>query len=307
MSNNNPDKTLRCSFCGTPSEPFLDALDYNSAVSEIVFHYQKCPTCDLVSLVNVPEDLGRYYIPDYHGIPSAVEHMEKRAQHERYKIELVQQFTSGGNLLEIGPSWGAFCLLAKRAGFSVEAIERDPECCKFLNSKIQIKAILSDREAMALEHVSTPDVIALWHVIEHMRDPLALLKRAAECLAPGGILVVATPNPFAMQFSLFGRYWAHLDAPRHINLIPADLLRKQMQGFGLEPLLCTTTDPGSLECNAFGWRKSLSNLVKKPLKNVVYYWGRLAADVAGLVEGREGKGGAYTAIFRKPKVAASGN
>lgn len=304
MSNNNSDKPRHCSFCGMSSKPFLDALDYNSTVSGIVFHYQKCPTCALVSLINIPEDLGRYYVSDYHGIPTAVEHMEKRAQHERYKIELVQRFASGGNLLEIGPSWGAFCLLAKRAGFSVEAIERDPECCKFLNSKIQVKAILSDREATALEQASMPNVIVLWHVIEHMRDPLALLERAAERLVPGGILVVATPNPLAMQFRLFGRYWAHLDAPRHINLIPADLLRKKMQKFGLESLVCTTTDPGSLECNAFGWRKSLSNLVKRPLKNAVYYWGRLAADVAGLIEGREGKGGAYTAIFRKPTGAA---
>lgn len=305
MPNTASDMSQHCSFCGTLATPFLDALDYNSGVSETVFHYHKCAKCALVTLVNVPEDLGRYYVPDYHGIPTAVEHVEKRAQHEHYKIELVQRFASGGNLLEIGPSWGAFCLLAKRAGFSVEAIERDPECCKFLNSQIQVNAILSDREAMALDQVSTPDVIALWHVIEHMRDPLALLKRAAERLVPGGILVIAAPNPHAMQFRLFGRYWAHLDAPRHINLIPPELLRKQMQAFGLESLVCTTTDPGSMECNAFGWRKSLSNLVAKPLKNGVYYWGRLAADVAGLVEGREGMGSAYTVVFRKPTSAGS--
>jgi hypothetical protein len=73
-----------------------------------------------------------------------------------------------------------------------------------------------------------------------------------------------------------------------------------MWAFGLQLLMHTTRDAGSLECNVFGWRKSLSNLIANPsLKSGVYYWGRLAADVARLVEAREGRGAAYTAIFRK--------
>jgi len=300
MTNKTLDEFHECSFCGGRANHFIDASDCNSGVSNVVFKYYKCTSCGLVSLANVPEDLGRYYVPDYHGIPTAVEHVEKRARHEHYKIELIRRFATGGNLLEIGPSWGAFCLLAKRAGFKVEAIERDPECCKFINSQIQVKAVLSDREAMALDQVTAPDVIVLWHVIEHMREPMALLKRAAQRLVPGGVLLVATPNPRALQFQLFGRYWANLDAPRHVHLIPSDALRVQLEKLGLKMIFSTTTDAGSIECNAFGWRKSLSNLVAKPLKNQVYYWGRLAADVAGIVESREGKGAAYTMVFRKP-------
>lgn len=297
--------SCRCSFCGSLLRSYLDTRDYNSKVSDAVFHYKKCSGCSLVTLANIPDDLGRYYASDYHGIPTAARHMEHRAGHETYKIELVRRFADGGNLLEIGPSWGAFCLLAKRAGFSVEAIERDPECCRFLNAEIQVKAFLSDQEAAALDQVSIPDVIALWHVIEHMRDPATLLKRAVERLAPGGVIVIATPSPDALQFRLFGRYWAHLDAPRHVNLIPSASLRKKMQEFGVEPLFCSTTDAGSLECNVFGWRKSLSNLVASPFKKGVYYWGRLLADVAGIFERREGRGGAYTAVFRKPAGIAS--
>ncbi len=281
--------------------PYLESRDYNRRVSEKFFHYHKCTKCGFVSLANVPEDLGRYYVSGYHEIPAGLEQIERRVEHERYKIELVRRFKEGGKLLEIGPSWGAFCMLAKRQGFSVEAIERDPKCCEFLKSQIQIKAVLSDREALALDQVSIPDVIVLWHVIEHMRDPVGLLKRAAERLAPDGILVVAAPNPDSSQFRLFGRYWAHLDAPRHINLIPPAALCGHMRTLGLDTLLCTTRDPGSIECNVFGWRKSLSNLVKNPfLKEKIYYLGRLAADVAGFVERREGRGSGFTAIFGKP-------
>lgn len=304
MSNSTSDASSYCSFCKTLTVPYINSRDYNRGVSESPYRYHRCPKCSVVTLINVPEDIGHYYAYDYHAVPTDLAYIERRATHEQYKIELVKQFVDRGNLLEIGPSWGAFCLLAKRAGFSVEAIERDLECCEFLRSKIQVRAILSEQEATALDQTHTPNVIALWHVIEHMRDPRTLLKRAAEHLAPGGTLIIATPSPQALQFRLFGRYWAHLDAPRHINLIPAQVLCDQMKEFGLNTLMCTTNDPGSIECNVFGWRKSLSNLVSDSfLKHQVYYWGRLVADIAGLIERRGRNGSAYTAVFIKPLKA----
>src|SRR5205085_9122902 len=102
------------------------------------------------------------------------------------KIELVMQFVRKGRLLEIGPSWGAFCLLAKRAGFSVEAIEMDPDCCEFLNSSIGVRAIGRSDEASALAEAARPDVIAAWHVLEHMQDPWKMIDAAAAQLATGG-------------------------------------------------------------------------------------------------------------------------
>jgi len=293
-----------CNACGESMTPLLESRDYNRGVSGGPFHYHRCTKCGLIALVNIPEDLGRYYVSGYHEIPPTQEDIERRVEHERYKIELVRQFVDSGNLLEIGPSWGAFCLLAKRHGFSVEAIERDPDCYEFLRSKVGVNAVLAKGDAISLDLTSKPDVIALWHVIEHLRDPWRLLKSAAERLAPGGILVVATPNPDASQFRLFGRYWGHLDAPRHVNLIPPALLRERMRLAGLNALVFTTIDPGSKECSVFGWRKSLSNLVtNSALKRGIYYLGRLAADLAQLVESREGMGAAYTAIFRKPRKA----
>lgn len=291
-----------CSFCGASTAPFLEARDYNRGVSNDVFHYSKCTNCGVLTLVDAPEDIGFYYGRGYHEVPTRLEDIERRVKHERYKIELVKQFKDSGNLLEIGPSWGAFCLLAKRSGFSVEAIERDPQCCEFLRSRVQVQAVLSESEASALDQVSTPDVIAIWHAIEHMRDPSGLLARASDRLAPGGLLVIASPNPNALQSRLFGPYWAHLDAPRHMNLIPPEALCAKVKALGLNVLRSTTTDAGSLECNIFGWRKSLSNLVTNSfLKNKIYYWGRLVADVAGLGERQEGSGSAYTVIFGKPR------
>jgi len=280
--------------------PFLDTHDHNRHASPELFRYFRCTRCGLISLAKVPDNLGRYYATGYYTLPSSIAEIERGAEHERYKIDIVLRHVQGGRLLEIGPSWGAFCLLAQRAGFTVEAIEMDSECCAFLESKLGVRVIRSADAATALEAASPPDVIALWHVIEHLRDPWALLARAAERLAPGGVIVIATPNPAALQFGLFGRFWAHLDAPRHVHLIPATLLRERMGTLGLEQELCTTTDPGSLGWNDFGWRFSLANLtavaaLKRPLRLA----GRIIARLLAPKERRDGVGSAYTAVYRK--------
>lgn len=291
-----------CSACGALQIPFLAARDHNRRISDKVFHYARCERCGLISLIDVPDDLGRYYASDYYTLPQSVAEIERGAEHDRYKIDLVQRYASGGRLLEIGPSWGAFCLLAKHAGFEVEAIERDPRCCEFLASKLGVHTINSADEAVALGQTSAPNVIALWHVIEHLRDPWTLLARAAEKLASGGIIVIATPNPLAFQFRVLGRFWTHVDAPRHVHLLPPALLRDKMRALGLEEVLCTTTDAGSLGWNTFGWSWSFASLAtSKPMKRGLRLTGRLLALLLAPIEGREGLGSAYTAIYRKAK------
>jgi 2-polyprenyl-3-methyl-5-hydroxy-6-metoxy-1,4-benzoquinol methylase len=292
--------TTTCSACGSAMQPLFDTRDHNRLVSDEVFRYVRCPRCELISLENVPADLGRYYAQNYYAVPPDATMLERAAEPERYKIELVQRYATSGRLLEIGPSWGAFCLLAKRAGFAVEAIEMDPRCCAFLNSQIGVRAICSTDEAAALEQAGVPDVIALWHVFEHLRDPWRLLAAAAARLAPGGLLLIATPNPNSWQFRLFGPRWTHVDAPRHVHLIPAELLRRRAEALGLEELLCTTTDPGSIGWNTFGWSWSLASFVPAGiLRRAVRFGARLLAPLAAPIERREGAGSAYTAVFRK--------
>jgi SAM-dependent methyltransferase len=60
------------------------------------------------------------------------------------------------------------------------------------------------------------DVITMWHVLEHLPDPMAALERSHELLAPGGRLIVSVPNNDSWQARLGGDDWLHLDIPRHL-------------------------------------------------------------------------------------------
>lgn len=106
------------------------------------------------------------------------------------------------------------------------------------------------REAVGLERVAGDDVLAgeidtfedrsgqwgavvFWHSLEHLHDPARAVDRAAALLAPGGVLVIATPNLSSWQARCFGERWFHLDIPRHLVHLPASALQRGVRARGL--------------------------------------------------------------------------
>lgn len=209
----------------------------------------------------VPNDLRRYYEEQYHSIPESLQALERSAEaHERFKIELLQSFKTGGRVIEIGPGTGGFAWLAKRAGFDVTAIEVSARACAFISGTVGVRVIHANDEISALQAEEPADAIVMWQVLEHLANPFGILQAVVKTLRPGGVLIVATPNPEALQFRLLGPRWVHLDAPRHLQLIPASLLSRRAEALGLTEVWTTTRDAGTLLWNRFGWERSLRNL-----------------------------------------------
>jgi SAM-dependent methyltransferase len=282
----------------------LSAKDWNRRITDETFDYYRCAACGIVFLSPIPRDIGKYYPTAYYGIPASIADLAAAAQLERYKIELVQRYATRGRLLEIGPAYGAFTWLAKQAGFDAFAIEMSEACCRFMNEVAGIRAVHSPDIDAALRATEPCDVIALWHVIEHLPDPWGTLRLLAERVNPGGVLVIAAPNPQAFQFGLMGRYWTHLDAPRHLQLIPAATLSAHAQGLRLETALSTTRDPGGLGWNDFGWGMTFANASANwALKRGFRLIGRVVGKLFTTVDSAEGRGCAYTVVLHKARQA----
>ena len=59
-------------------------------------------------------------------------------------------------------------------------------------------------------------LILMLNLIEHVEDPLSVLQKAELLLAPGGIIVIKTPNTLSWDARLYKRsYWGGLHCPRH--------------------------------------------------------------------------------------------
>jgi len=289
-----------CPQCKHESSLYFHSKDYNRNITQDIFDHYLCPQCGLIFIMPVPVNLADYYPESYHFVPESLEYLEKGSKPERYKIEIVQDFIENGRLLEIGPAYGSFTYLAKKAGYEVEAIEMNARCCQFLNKVVGVNAINSDDPIATLAQMKPYDVIALWHVIEHLPDPWPTLNAICTSLKPGGIIVLATPNPSSFQFNIMGYRWPHVDAPRHLILIPMKLLAERLEALGMKAELITTTDLGSIGWNTFGWEFFFANLSSQLyFKKVLRRIGRLISLLFSPIEGIEGKGSAYTMVFRK--------
>jgi SAM-dependent methyltransferase len=246
-----------CPFCGAESRFALTARDRNKEVTSAHFTYDRCRSCGTVFLADVPADLSRYYGGNYYGFDASGEPASHSnpflREVEAYRITLLRRYVEPGQLIEIGSGTGGFAAAAKDAGFDVTALEMDPRCCEYLAQRLEVNVQQTDQPANALQTLPSARVVAMWHALEHLPNPAEVLAAAADRLEPNGVLAIGAPNPRSLQFRLLGARWAHLDAPRHLCLIPVAALTEHMYSLGLQPLLLTTSDPFGRHCNLHGW------------------------------------------------------
>jgi 2-polyprenyl-3-methyl-5-hydroxy-6-metoxy-1,4-benzoquinol methylase len=282
--------------------PAFTATDRNRRLSDESFGYQRCRQCHTLELSPVPEDLSRYYPAEYYSLPQTRAEFAITAAPERYKLDLLRPVAPGGRLVEIGPAIGGFAVHADAAGYEVSAIEMDPHCCRFLREVVGIEVFETADPVPALREHGPFDVIAMWQVLEHLPDPRQVLEAAAAALSRGGVLAIAAPNPQALQFRCFGARWTHVDAPRHLTLIPSLTLVSIGEELGLEVALLTTIDIGTLGWNYFGWRESLAGFGRgEGVRAALRFAGSALTRVMAPAERRGGLGSTYTLLLRRPR------
>lgn len=289
----------RCPLCAGRSAVAFTVGDRNRAVTARRFTYDRCFACGTFFLADVPTDLGRYYPDDYYRLPSPDE-IDLVAAGEAHKLQLLGTAAPPGRLVDVGAGFGPFARVASRAGYDVTAVEMDARCCEYLESVVGVAAVRSDNPADALANLPPSRVVTLWHVLEHLHDPWQVLAAVAENLELGGAVAIAMPNPRALQFRLLRGYWAHVDAPRHLFLIPAETLTARASALGLRRVLLTTDDPAGRGWNRFGWEYALRWCPARRRPTRAFTGASmLLTMLLRPWEGRSLNGTAYTAVFVK--------
>lgn len=288
-----------CPLCGGRAALAFSAVDRNREITAQPFRYRRCRDCAVYSLVDVPLDLGSFYPAEYYKLLD-VAALEDLRWVEEHKVARIRAHVPSGRLVEIGPGPGVFAYAAQRAGYHVTAIEMDLRAGRHLREEVGVETIISDDPATALAGLPATNVVAMWHVIEHLPNPWEVVAAAAERLEPGGALVIAAPNPDALQFRLLKARWAHVDAPRHLFLLPLRKLSERCAALGLRQAAVTTADPAGRHWNRFGWeyaarRRPAAGPAPRPLALAA-----LAVTLAMRPVEHSGlRGAAYTAVYVK--------
>lgn len=289
----------KCPLCNQVSVNIFHTQDYNRRISDELFQYNICEKCEIIHLINIPINLEKYYADDYYQVPSR-EKLIKLAKKNQHKIDLVKHYAKGNELLEIGPAVGVFACLANMNGYIVDAIEIDSTCCQLLRNGICRKVINSGDPENQLHQLGNYDVITLWHVFEHINSPFDLLEKLVNKLKPGGIILIATPNPNSIQLRFMKSYWPHLDAPRHLLLVPIKTLQKKLKMLNTELIKATYRGKDGFRWNIFSWQRLFINSVaNKYLKIIAYVLGLFFGFLVSPIELFKNNSATYIAIFRK--------
>lgn len=126
----------------------------------------------------------------------------------------IPPYTASGRLLDVGCGSGAYLARVHALGWTVCGVEPDAGACA-----IAREVFPADVHCGTLDDAPWPpqsfDVITLWHSLEHVAQPLPVLRAAHALLKHGGLLMLEAPNWNSAQRRVFGRRWFHLDLPRH--------------------------------------------------------------------------------------------
>lgn len=151
------------------------------------------------------------------------------------------KMAQGRQLLDIGCGNGEFLLRARSAGWQVTGLDFDPKAVEAATSKgLNVKLCGPD----TLEESSSQfDAITMAHVIEHVHNPLQMLKASHQLLKPGGFLWIETPNLNSTGHSHYGRNWRGLEPPRHLTIFTETSLVAALEESGFTDITAQSYRP----------------------------------------------------------------
>ena len=101
----------------------------------------------------------------------------------------------GKSALDVGCGAGLLAEPLARLGASVTAIDAAPELIEAARAHAAPQGLKIDYRAGAVEQLDGQfDLVTAMEVIEHVADPASFLTALAARLAPGGLLILSTPN-----------------------------------------------------------------------------------------------------------------
>jgi hypothetical protein len=213
--------------------------EVKDVITQEMFSIVECPRCTVIRTLPVPADLSKYYDSDignmWRATPNRVRAFLKRILLER-ELRRVFAKIQPGTFVDIGCGVGDFAYAIHQKSHPVitaDAAAERPVAIRQINS-IPYYHIDFDRcEIDGLGTLGRSTVI-LRHVLEHIRNPRAFLKRLIAYGASFFYIVV--PNSASVERHVLGRYWSMWDPPRHLWHFNPRSLRVLCEGINMTVL-----------------------------------------------------------------------
>ncbi len=198
---------------------------------------RSCRRCGFVQQHPIPTEAEIHAM--YEEEASYCEDLERGAHifldRDRRILSDLSEHGAAGPLLDIGAGAGFMLRAAADRGWEAVGIELSKPSRDHIRGRVP-GAVLHDVDVQEapLEPASM-GVVTLSHSLEHLRDPVATLRRVRDVLRPGGMVFVAVPNWRAgTRVFLDGQIsWV---TRCHVSYFDKDSLDRAFREAGLEPV-----------------------------------------------------------------------
>ena len=242
-------RSSACAACGSSDAPRVlpDVVDY---ITGEKFSVVCCRRCGFGLTDPVPGSLDRYYPTRYRRFNTLAALVLRRLYLRRVD-EWLRRLPATGLALEIGAGTGWMLRSLRERGW--RAIGNERSLAAAVAARDVAGAPMFVGDLGALRASGTLDLVIMFHVLEHLADPLAELRAVAGRLRNGGTLVLGLPNIASWQARASGNHWMHLDVPRHLCHFTPDAIERALTASGFR---LTRIDFRSYEHDPFGWAQS---------------------------------------------------
>lgn len=218
-----------CALCGAyEGDPLFVGKDRLHGIDG-VFQLVRCRRCGVVYLGPRPtkEEMGRYY-PDEYGAYKGVNGLgllARLAHHwgVKKKCRAVTGLKERGEILDVGCATGQFLKRMKGKGWAVRGVEVNENAVAYARERLGLDVFAGELEEAGFPEKRF-DVVTMWHVLEHLHDPVGTLMEVRRVLKDKGLLIISVPNIKSIEARVFGEFWAGLDIPRHLYVFSPETL-----------------------------------------------------------------------------------
>jgi len=143
------------------------------------------------------EALSKYYLKnsDYSSITYANKKLLKmREDIVIPKINFIKKYSKGKKWLDVGSADGSVVTVCKKKGYDVTGIELSENSRKFAKKYRNLDLYPNSLEEFNKTNSTKFDIISFFGVLEHLPEPMKILKLCHSMLKKNGIIAIDVPN-----------------------------------------------------------------------------------------------------------------
>lgn len=233
------------SFAGTTSDSRLNFADAMHADTDLAFNaFLRCSVCGTVFTDCVPSAvaLSRFY-HQYHGNPGYLAKIDKKLALEKRRLFLLKFLTRGRRFLDVGCNIGCAVEAARCNGFTATGLELDDTALTIARERFPRSEFITGTMD-ALPPGRQFDLAYCSEVIEHVPDVGHFVRQLTAAVAPGGVLLLTTPDSGHKQLRGDVMRWETLRPPEHITLFTRAGVRAALAPHFRRVIILPNAKPG---------------------------------------------------------------